>query len=103
MREYKTGAIDDPLGLTHSLANSKHCVRLKLILFCYILKSGDGRSDNLCENYRPWLWVGLVDQKQQQQQQTMQEEKKVEEAKTNKFFSTGLSFFPDLGGISKHK
>ena len=29
------------------------------------LKSGDGRTDNMCENndpYRPWLWVVRVDQ-----------------------------------------
>ena len=29
------------------------------------LKSGDGQTDNMCENndpYRPWLWVGRVDQ-----------------------------------------
>ena len=38
------------------------------IIFCYFvlvdLKSGDGRTD-MCENnnpYRPWLWVGRVDQ-----------------------------------------
>ena len=48
-----------------------------IIVFCCIvlldLKSGDlrtdgrtdGRTDNMCENndhYRPWLWVGRVDQ-----------------------------------------
>ena len=39
------------------------------IVFCRFvlldLKSGDGRTDNMWENndpYRPWLWVGRVDQ-----------------------------------------
>ena len=35
------------------------------VLFCAILKSGDERTDDVCENNdhcRPWLWVGLVDQ-----------------------------------------
>ena len=39
------------------------------IAFCCLvfldLKSGDGRTDNMRENndpYRPWLWVGQVDQ-----------------------------------------
>ena len=39
-------------------------------LICFILKSEDRRkdlcTDNTCENgdhYRPWLWVGPVDQK----------------------------------------
>ena len=57
--------INDPLGQTHSPANSDHYSRLKFVLFCEILKSGDGRTDNTCENsdhYRPWLWVVLVDQ-----------------------------------------
>ena len=39
-----------------------------------ILKSGEGgwtdrQTNGMCENsdhYRPWLWVGLVDQKHQQ-------------------------------------
>ena len=42
---------------------------MSFVLFCETLKSGDGstdgRTDNTCENndhYRPWLWVGLVDQ-----------------------------------------
>ena len=41
---------------------------LNLVLFCEILKSGegrtDGRTDNTCENsdhYRPWLWVDQND------------------------------------------
>ena len=32
---------------------------------CFVLKSGDGRTDNMCknnDNYRPLLWVGHVDQ-----------------------------------------
>ena len=55
----KTGVINDPLGQTHNHANSEHCFHF--VLFCYILKSGD----DMCENndpYRPWLWVGRVDQ-----------------------------------------
>ena len=62
----KIGVIDDPLGQTHSLNSSDHGFRLKFVLFCWILKSGDGRTDNMCENnyhYRPWLWFGRVDQK----------------------------------------
>ena len=42
-----------------------------IVFCCFVfldLKSGDGRgrTDNMCENndlYRPWLWVGRVDQK----------------------------------------
>ena len=56
----KTGVINDPLGQTHSLASSEHC---------FVLKSGDGwtdgRTDDKFKNnyhYRPWLWVGFVDQ-----------------------------------------
>ena len=41
----RTGVINDPLSQTHSLASSKHCFRLKIVLFCYILKSGDVRMD----------------------------------------------------------
>ena len=57
--------INDPLGQTHSPASSYHFFHLNLVLFCEILKSGEGRTDNMCENsdhYRPWLGVGLVDQ-----------------------------------------
>ena len=60
---------NDPLGQTHSPDSSKYYSRLKVVLFCDILKSGDGRkhvrTDNTCENsdhYRPWQQVGLVDQ-----------------------------------------
>ena len=46
-----------------------------IVFCCFVfldLKSGDGvrrdvRTDNMCENndpYRPWLWVGRVDQKE---------------------------------------
>ena len=49
-----------------SVAISEYC----FLLFCFLdLKSGDGRrdgrTDNMCKNndlYRPWLWVGRVDQ-----------------------------------------
>ena len=58
------GVINDPLGQTHivtPVANIVFCCFVFLIL-----KSGDGRTDNMDENnypYRPWLWVGRVDQK----------------------------------------
>ena len=65
-RENKAGVINDPLGQTHSLISGDHCFRF--VLFCQILKSGDGRmqvrTNDMCKNndhYR--LWVGLVDQK----------------------------------------
>ena len=38
-------AINDPLGQTNSPAGSDHCSHLKVVLFCEILKSGDGRTD----------------------------------------------------------
>ena len=50
--------------------SSDHYSRSKVLFFCEILKSWDGRTDGqtdtTCENsdhYRPWLWVGLMDQK----------------------------------------
>ena len=60
-----TCAINDPLGHTHIHASSDHYSSLNFFLYCEVLKSGDWRTDNTCENrdhYRPWLWVGLVDQ-----------------------------------------
>ena len=57
----KTGVINDLLGQTHSLASSEHC----FLLFCFSRFEKWGRTDNMCENndpYRPWLWVGRVDQ-----------------------------------------
>ena len=39
---YKTGVINDPLSQTHSLASSEHCFHF--VMFCQILKSGDGRT-----------------------------------------------------------
>ena len=56
--------IIDPLGQTHSPTSNNHYSRLKVILFCEILKKGDGRMDgrtdvqldNTCKNsyhYRP--------------------------------------------------
>ena len=64
----KTGVINDPLGQTHSLAISEHCFRLTFDLFWKVGTDGrtDGRTDGMCKNndhYRPWLWVGRVDQK----------------------------------------
>ena len=58
----KTGVINAPLGQTHSLASSDHC----FLLFCFANFEKWGRTDNMCKNkdpYRPWLWVGRVDQK----------------------------------------
>ena len=62
---YKTGVINDPLSQTHSHDSSEHY----FLLFCLsrLEKWGHtyGRTDNMCENndpYRPWLWVGRVDQ-----------------------------------------
>ena len=47
--------------------SSDHYFHATIVLFCNILKSGDGRTDgNLCENndhYQPGLWIGRVDQK----------------------------------------
>ena len=37
-------AINDPLGQTHSSASSDHYSRLNFVLFCEIVKSGDGRT-----------------------------------------------------------
>ena len=37
-------AINDPFGQTHSPDNSDHYSRLKVDLFCELLKSGDGRT-----------------------------------------------------------
>ena len=55
--------VNDPLGQTPIHASSDHYSYLSFVLFCEILKSGDGRTDNSWENsdhYRPWLWVGLM-------------------------------------------
>ena len=41
--------INDPLSQTHSPASSNHYAHLKFILFCEILKSGDGRTVGLAE------------------------------------------------------
>ena len=57
---HKICFINDPLGQTHSRASSEHC----LLLFCFSRFEKWGRTD-MCENndlYRPWLWVGQVDQ-----------------------------------------
>ena len=54
-------AINDPLGQTHSPASSDHYSHLKVILFWDIWESGDTTCKN-SDNYRPWLWVGLVNQ-----------------------------------------
>ena len=36
--------VNDPLGQTHIPASSGHYFQLKLVMFCAILKSGDGRT-----------------------------------------------------------
>ena len=38
-------AISDPLGQIHSPANFDHYSHLQVVLFCEILKSGDGRKE----------------------------------------------------------
>ena len=52
---HKTAVINDPLGQTHAWH-----------LFCFEKwQRTDGRTEDMCKNndhYRPWLWVGLVDQ-----------------------------------------
>ena len=37
----KTGVINDPLGQTHSLASSEHCI----LLFCFSRSKKWGRTD----------------------------------------------------------
>ena len=59
--------INDPLGQTHRdcFSSSDHYYCLSFVLFCEVLKSGEGRTYNTCENrYHslPWLRVGLMDQ-----------------------------------------
>ena len=50
--KYKTlCVINDPLGQTHrSPASIDHPFPLIFVLFCDILKRGDGRTDTTCEN-----------------------------------------------------
>ena len=43
-------AINDPLGQPHSPASSDHYSHLKIVLFCVILKSEDGRKDIMYGN-----------------------------------------------------
>ena len=61
----KTCVINDPLGQTHSPTTIDHYFQATIV-FCHILKSGDGRTDgSMCKNnydYRPGLWVGRMDQ-----------------------------------------
>ena len=57
-----TWVINDPLGQVHCPASSDHYFHVKFVLFYEILNL---RTDNTCENsdhYRPWLWVGRMDQ-----------------------------------------
>ena len=46
LKQQTIDVFNDPLGQTHSGENYFH---LKFILFCEILKSGDGRTDDMCE------------------------------------------------------
>ena len=59
---YKTGVINDLLGQTYpqSRQYSEHCFRLKFVLFWKVGTNGRHVQNN--DHYRPWLWVGLVDQ-----------------------------------------
>ena len=57
-------ANNDPLGQTHSPALTHHYSHLKMVLFCDILESGDGRTDRQTPRAEivPALTVGQVDQ-----------------------------------------
>ena len=67
-KEKQHVAVNDPLGQTHSPTGSNHYSHLKFVLFCEIFEKSRRTyrcTDNTCENsghYRPWLWVGLMDQ-----------------------------------------
>ena len=62
------------LVLTRHVSSKIHSARptvspvATIIFYLFVLldlKSGDGRTDNMCKNndhYRPGLWVGRVDQ-----------------------------------------
>ena len=57
----------DPLGQTHSLASRDH--GFHFVWFASFKKWR--RSDDTCENndpYRPWLWVGRLDQQEEEEQ-----------------------------------
>ena len=57
-------AINDPLGHTHLPTSNDQYYHLIVVLFLWGFENW-GRKDKTCENsdqYRPWLWVGLVDQ-----------------------------------------
>ena len=59
--------INDPLGQTHSPVSRDHNSHLKVVLFCEILKSRDGRTDIQTTRAKIVIttgrdWVGLVDQ-----------------------------------------
>ena len=52
---------------TFPLVANDHYFHLKIVLFCSILKSWDGRTDvrtnDMRDHFWLWLWVGQVDQK----------------------------------------
>ena len=57
--------INDPLGQTHNPTSNDHYFHRTFLLFCVVLKSGYGRTDNTYENndyYRLELWAGRLDQ-----------------------------------------
>ena len=54
----KTDAFNDPLGQTHSHASSEQC----FLLFCFSRFEKWGQHVRKHDAYRPWLWVGRVDQ-----------------------------------------
>ena len=51
--------ITDPLGQTHSPANSDHYSHLKVVLLCYVLQSGYGQTPRAKIVV---ITTGLVDQ-----------------------------------------
>ena len=42
--------INDPLGQTHNPTSSDSNFQVTFVVFCDILKGGDGRTDNTREN-----------------------------------------------------
>ena len=62
---YKTWVIHDPLGKTHSPSSSDRGFQLKFALLWKVGTRTYVQTEYMCENsyhYRPWLWVGRVDQ-----------------------------------------
>ena len=51
--------INDPHSQTHSPANRDHYFLLQIVLFCAILKSGDGRTEDISESSDHYVWFYL--------------------------------------------